>query len=48
MEIGELVHSLFDTAGPGGLVVAAVLTTALIAYFRLTRWILDGDKKEWK
>jgi hypothetical protein len=47
MDIGQLVHTFFDTAGPGGLVVVTVLTTALITYYRLTRWILAGrDHKE--
>lgn len=44
MEIGELVTAIFDTAGPGGVIVTAVLLTALFTYFRLTRWILSGGK----
>lgn len=45
MEISELISAFFDTAGPGGLIVITVLSTALFIYFRLTRWILAGGKQ---
>lgn len=42
MPIGEF----FTSAGPGGLVVLAVILLAATIYFLLTRWILAGGKEE--
>lgn len=45
MDIGHMVFSFFDNAGPGGAVVLIVIGAAVLTYIRLTRWILNGGKK---
>jgi hypothetical protein len=42
MEIGKLVFTFFNTAGPGGVMVMLVLGGALTTYYLLTRWIIAG------
>ena len=45
MEISNLVYAFFDSDGPGGIVILAVLLLACVVYYVLTRWILAGRKK---
>jgi len=48
--IVDFLASFFTSAGPGGLVVVAVILTAATVYTLLTRWILRGGETvdEWK
>jgi len=46
MQIGNLVATFFEAAGPGGVVIMAVLILALITYYLLARWILAGGKEK--
>lgn len=46
MSIGELAYAFFNTPGIGGIVVFTVFGTAVFIYIKLTRWILNGGKKE--
>jgi hypothetical protein len=48
VEIGNLVHAFFDSAGPGGAVVLLVFGSACVIYFLLTRWILGDPSPEQK
>jgi len=45
MDIGALVHTFFDNAGPGGVVVLLVIGGACTTYYFLTRWIVSVGKK---
>ena len=44
MDIGNLVYSFFNGAGPGGVVVIAILLGACVVYYRVTRWIIAGGQ----
>jgi len=44
MELGELVSTFFNNAGPGGVVVLLIFGGALTIYYSLTRWIIAGGK----
>lgn len=44
MDIGNLVYSFFNSPGPGGIVILAVITLAIVIYIFLTRWILAGGE----
>lgn len=46
MDIGGLIHTFFDNAGPGGVVVMLIFGTACTLYFFLTRWIVAGGRGE--
>ena len=46
MDIGGLVHTFFNNAGPGGVVVMLIFGTACLIYFFLTRWIVSGGRDE--
>jgi hypothetical protein len=46
MSIGELAYAFFNTPGIGGIVVFAVFGTAAFIYIKLTRWIINGSKKD--
>jgi hypothetical protein len=46
MEIGKLVFTFFNTAGPGGVVVMLIFGGALTLYVLLTRWIIAGANDE--
>lgn len=46
MDIGNLVATFFQAAGPGGVVIITVLVLALIIYTLLARWILAGGKEK--
>jgi hypothetical protein len=48
MEISNLVYAFFDSDGPGGVVILAVLLLACVVYYVLTRWILAGGEKDRK
>ena len=48
MEISNLVYAFFDSDGPGGIVILAVLLLACVVYYVLTRWILAGGKNDRK
>jgi len=43
MSIGYL---FVNTPGIGGIVATVVIGTAAVIYFFLTRWIINGNKKE--
>jgi hypothetical protein len=45
MDIGNLVYTFFNTAGPGGALAMGILTFACVVYFLLTRWIVSGGGK---
>lgn len=45
MDIGTLVHSFFNNAGPGGIFAMSILLLAMLIYFGLARWILRGGKE---
>lgn len=45
MDIGALVHSFFDSAGPGGVIVLLVIGGACTVYYFLTRWIVAVGKQ---
>ncbi len=44
MDLGQLGYAFINTAGIGGIVVMTVYITALIIYYFLTRWILQGGR----
>lgn len=44
MDIGGLVHTFFNNAGPGGVMVLLIFGAACTTYFLLTRWIVSGGK----
>jgi len=44
MELGELVSTFFNNAGPGGVVVLLIFGGALTLYYFLTRWIIAGGR----
>lgn len=46
MDIGGLVHTFFNNAGPGGVVVMLIFGAACTIYFLLTRWIVAGGRDE--
>lgn len=46
MNIGDLIYAFFTHAGPGGIMVLAVIATAGTIYYMLTRWILQGAEVE--
>jgi hypothetical protein len=46
MDIGALVTTFFNNAGPGGAVVLLIFGTAGTVYFLLTRWIVTGGRKD--
>jgi hypothetical protein len=46
MDVVSLIRSFFTTPGPGGVVILTVLFLACVVYFRLTRWILAGGKRD--
>lgn len=46
MEIGKLVFTFFNTAGPGGVVVLLIFGGALTTYYLLTRWIIAGGRND--
>ena len=48
MEISNLIYAFFDSDGPGGIVILAVLLLACVVYYVLTRWILAGGKNDRK
>ena len=45
MDIGGLIFTFFDNAGPGGVVVLLVFGGACTIYFFLARWIVAGGKQ---
>ena len=46
MNIGGLVTTFFNNAGPGGVVVMLIFGSACLIYFFLTRWIVSGGRNE--
>jgi hypothetical protein len=44
MDIGGVVSSFFNNAGPGGVVVLLVIGVACMIYYSLARWIVAGGK----
>lgn len=46
MDIGGLVSSFFNNAGPGGVLVLLVIGGACVIYYSLARWIVAGGKGE--
>jgi len=46
MDIGQLIHTFFNNAGPGGVVVMLIFGAALTIYYFLTRWIIAGGKED--
>jgi hypothetical protein len=46
MDIGALVHTFFNNAGPGGIVVLLVVGVACTVYYFLTRWIVTAGKQD--
>lgn len=44
MDIGGLVSTFFNNAGPGGVVVLLIFGGALTLYYFLTRWIIAGGR----
>ena len=44
MEISNLLYAFFDSDGPGGVVILAVLLLACLIYYLLTRWIIAGGR----
>jgi hypothetical protein len=46
MDIGALVHTFFNNAGPGGIVVLLVVGVACTVYYFLTRWIVMAGKQD--
>lgn len=46
MDIGSVVSSFFNNAGPGGVFVLLVIGLACTIYYSLARWIVAGGKGE--
>ncbi len=46
MPIIDFISSLLTSAGPGGLIVLAVIGLAATIYFLLIRWILKGGEED--
>ena len=44
MDLGGLVSTFFQNAGPGGVMVLLIFGGALTIYTLLTRWILAGGR----
>jgi hypothetical protein len=44
MDIGGLVSTFFQNAGPGGGMVLLIFGGALTLYILLTRWIIAGGR----
>lgn len=44
MELGKLIFTFFNNAGPGGVMVLLIFGGALTLYFFLTRWIIAGGR----
>ena len=44
MDIGGVVGTFFQNAGPGGVVVLLVIGGACMIYYSLARWIVAGGK----
>ena len=44
MDVGGLVTTFFNNAGPGGVVVLLIFGAACTIFYLLTRWILAGGK----
>jgi hypothetical protein len=44
MDIGGLVSTFFQNAGPGGVMVLLIFGGALTLYTFLTRWIIAGGR----
>ena len=45
MDIGGVVHTFFNNAGPGGVFALLVVGTACLIYYFLTRWIVSVGKE---
>jgi len=45
MDIGGVVHTFFNNAGPGGVFALLVVGSACIIYYFLTRWIVSTGKE---
>lgn len=48
MDIGGVVSSFFENAGPGGFAVIVVIGGACLVYYSLARWIVAGGKNDKK
>lgn len=46
MSLIDLWVAFYNTAGPGGVVAMTVLLGACLVYWRLTTWIIQGDKHD--
>ncbi|MFQ5436542.1 MAG: hypothetical protein ACE5FD_16890 [Anaerolineae bacterium] len=46
MSFGELAHAFVNTPGIGGIMVMSVITIALVIYFFVTRWVIQGDREK--
>jgi len=46
MSFGEVAHAFVNTAGIGGIIVISVITIALVVYFFVTRWVIEGGQEE--
>lgn len=46
MELGKLLFTFFDNAGPGGILVLLIFAGALSLYILLTRWIMAGRRDD--
>jgi len=45
-QIVSAISGFFTDAGPGGVVVLAVIVLASFVYFVVIRWILQADEDE--
>ena len=45
MDIGNLLHTIVDYPGIGGIIFMCVYGLALIIFVILTRWILAGGEE---
>ncbi len=44
MDIGGLVHTFFNNAGPGGIFALIIVGGACSLYYFLVRWIVTAGK----
>ena len=46
MDIGGVVHTFFNNAGPGGVFALIIVGGACTLYYFLVRWVVDAGKQD--
>ena len=46
MDIGGVVHTFFNNAGPGGVFALIIVGGACTLYYFLVRWVVGAGKQD--